>query len=109
MKVLLINPPYRAVTSKLGVGEQVPLGLLSIGGQIVDAGHVAKLIDAEARHLTIAAVTREAAAWQPDIVLTGHSGSTPAHVTAMEMARALKVALPNVPLVYGGVHPTYHA
>ena len=109
MRALLINPPYRAVTSKLGVGEQVPLGLLSIGGPIVDAGHTVRLMDAEARHLTIASVVREATTWEPDIVLTGHSGSTPAHLTAMKMAQALKQGLPRVPIVYGGVHPTYHA
>ena len=90
MRVLLINPPYRALTSKLGVGEQVPLGLLSIGGPIVDAGHEAKLIDAEARHMKIGEIVSEAVVWKPDVILTGHSGSTPAHLTAMRMSRALK-------------------
>ena len=109
MRILLVNPPYRAVTSKLGVGEQVPLGLLSIGGPLVDAGHKVKLIDAEARHLSIGQIVAEATAWAPEAIFTGHSGSTPAHPTAMEMARALKAALGSAQIVYGGVHPTYHA
>ena len=109
MRILLVNPPYRAVTSKLGVGEQMPLGLLSIGGPLIDAGHEVALIDGEARHLTIDRIVDEAHAWSPDAIFTGHSGSTPAHPTAMRMTRALRAALPATPIVYGGIHPTYHA
>ncbi len=109
MRVLLINPPYRAVTSKLGVGEQVPLGLLSIGGPLADAGHEVRLIDGEARHLNMDEIAREADDWRPSVIMTGHSGSTPAHPTAMRLTKALKAALPSIPIVYGGVYPTYHA
>ena len=38
MKILLINPPYQTLTSNLGVGQQVPLGLLMGGGALFDAG-----------------------------------------------------------------------
>jgi hypothetical protein len=106
MRILLVNPPYRAVTSKLGVGEQAPLGLLSIGGPLIDAGHRVRLIDGEARHLGLQEIVREAKGWLPDAILTGHSGSTPAHPTAMRMTRALKEALPESPIVYASTRPT---
>lgn len=47
MRILLINPPYRAVSSAHGLGEQTPLGLLAIGGPLRDAGHDVTLLDAE--------------------------------------------------------------
>lgn len=93
----------------LEAGEQVPLGLLAIGGPIADAGHEVSLLDAGARNLSMAAVVAEAAARRPDVVLAGHAGSTPAHPTVARMARALKAASPEAVFVYGGVHPTYHA
>ncbi|MBI3446856.1 MAG: hypothetical protein HY055_16190 [Magnetospirillum sp.] len=46
MRILLINPPYRAITIR-GMGPQVPLGLLSIGGPLIDAGHEVRLLNAE--------------------------------------------------------------
>jgi anaerobic magnesium-protoporphyrin IX monomethyl ester cyclase len=40
--------------------------------------------------------------------MTGHAGSTPAHPDVLAMAGALNAQLPGVPIVYGGVYPTYH-
>ena len=108
MRILLINPPYHAVTSRYGVGEQMPLGLLSIGGPLVDAGHHVALLDAEARHMTLAAVVADAVRWAPDVIMTGHAGSTPAHPTIAALARRLKAGLATTPIVYGGVYPSYH-
>ena len=108
MRVLLINPPYNAFRTKQ-VGEQVPLGLLCLGGPLLDAGHEVALLDAQARRLSEAEILREAAAFRPEAILTGHAGSTPAHPTILRMAAALKSVLPEVPVIYGGVHPTYHA
>ena len=39
MRILLINPPYQTITSNFGVGHQVPLGLLMIGGTLLERGH----------------------------------------------------------------------
>lgn len=107
MRLLLINPPYQGATGRLGA--QLPLGLLSIGGPLADAGHEVRLLDGEARRLGIEEIASEAKAWNPAAILTGHSGSTPAHPTIMRMTRALKAALPDAIIVYGGVFPTYHA
>lgn len=107
MRVLLINPPYRTVTGR-GLGAQTPLGLLLVGGALLRAGHEVALLDSEARRLSIAQIAAEAASFAPDAIMTGHAGSTPAHPVTMETARALKARLPSVPIVYGGVYPTYH-
>lgn len=110
MKAMLINPPYQTLTSNLGVGHQVPLGLLMVGGPLLDAGgfHV-ELLDAEARHLSIPQILREVEAFAPDVVMTGHAGSTPAHPICLETLRAIKRASPRVIGVYGGVFPSYHS
>lgn len=107
MRVQLINPPYRAVTS-YGLGAQMPLGLLLVGGALIDAGHQVALIDGEAKGLSAEAIVAETLAFKPDVIMTGHAGSTPAHPTVIELARQLKTRLPSVPIVYGGVFPTFH-
>lgn len=109
MRILLVNPPYQTLTSNWGVGHQVPLGLLMVGGPLLDAGHQVRLLDAECHRLKTAAILRAAQAFAPDLILTGHAGSTPAHPVCVEMLRAMKAALPHVRTVYGGVYPTYHA
>jgi anaerobic magnesium-protoporphyrin IX monomethyl ester cyclase len=106
---MLLNPPYQTLTSNQGVGHQVPLGLLMVGGPLLDSGHEVRLLDAECRRLSTAAIVRAAARFRPHIVLTGHAGSTPAHPICLEVMRALKTIFPEVVIVYGGVYPTYHA
>src|SRR5947209_9246546 len=108
MRILLINPPYQTLTSNWGVGHQVPLGLLAVGGPLLDAGHAVRLLDAECRRLTRAAVARAVQALRPDVVMTGHAGSTPAHPVCVSMLRAIKASCPGVLTVYGGVYPSYH-
>jgi len=107
--VLLINPPYVTLTSRIGVGHQVPLGLLMGGGALIDAGFSVRLLDAEVQHLSIAEVVAHVRHLRPRVVMTGHAGSTPAHPTCMEMFRALKHHFPDLITIYGGPYPTYHA
>ena len=106
MHIVLINPPFHAVTSR--TGEQIPFGLLAIGGPLRDAGHDVTLIDAEVQYLSLAQTAQKVLACAPDLIMTGHAGSTPAHPLITQMAQTLKLALPDVPIVYGGVFPTYH-
>lgn len=86
-----------------------PLGLLAVGGPVIDAGHQARLIDAELGPLSTPEIVSAAAAWAPDAILIGHSGSTSAHPVIVQIARALKAVMPGVWMVYGGMYPTYHA
>jgi anaerobic magnesium-protoporphyrin IX monomethyl ester cyclase len=109
MRILLVNPPYLTITSTLGVGHQVPLGLLMVGGALIDAGHAVALLDAEALHLEDGEIAARAADFAPDVVMTGHAGSTPAHPVCVRTLGLLRAALPGVRTVYGGVYPTYHA
>ena len=109
MNVLLINPPYQTLTSNFGVGHQVPLGLLTVGGPLIDAGHRVRLLDAERRHLGHREIVRAMREFGADVVMTGHAGSTPAHPTCVRMLRAIKAECPRVLTIYGGVYPTYHA
>jgi anaerobic magnesium-protoporphyrin IX monomethyl ester cyclase len=108
MKILLINPPYQTLTSNLGVGHQVPLGLLMLGGPLLDARHHVRLVDSESRRLTMPAILSAVRRFNPDLVMTGHAGSTPAHPVCMQMLRAIRARFPRIVTVYGGVYPTYH-
>lgn len=108
MHTMLINPPYQTITSNWGVGHQVPLGLLMVGGALRDAGHEVSLLDAEATRRRVAQIVAEVRRVRPGVVMTGHAGSTPAHPTCVEMLQAIKQACPEVLNVYGGVYPTYH-
>jgi anaerobic magnesium-protoporphyrin IX monomethyl ester cyclase len=82
--------------------------LLSLGGPLLDAGHEVKLLDAEFGPMPLERILSEAQSYAPDAVLLGHSGSTSGHPSAMRIARAVRRALPDAWLVYGGVFPTYH-
>ena len=109
MRVLLINPPYQTLTSNLGVGHQVPLGLLMVGGALLSQGHEVRLIDAECGHLTLKQIVRDARRWRAEVVMTGHAGSTPAHPICLKLLRAIKAECERAIMVYGGVFPSYQA
>ncbi len=110
MRVLLINPPYQTLTSNCGVGHQIPLGLLMVGGPLLDAGHEVRLLDAECRRLNPAAVVAAVRRFGP-----GRGHDRPRRLDPRPpglhptMLRAIKAAFPEVVTVYGGVYPTYHA
>ena len=108
MKILLINPPHPSIGSRIPREHLPPLGLLSIGGPLLDAGHAVKLLDAEFGPMTLAEIVSETVKYRPDAVLLGHSGSTSGHPSAVRIIRAVRRVLPDVWIVYGGVFPTYH-
>lgn len=108
MKILLINPPHPAIGSRIPREHLPPLGLLALGGPLLDAGCEVKLLDAEFGPMPLTEIVASGTACQPDAVLLGHSGSTSGHPSAMRIARAIREALPNAWIIYGGVFPTYH-
>jgi anaerobic magnesium-protoporphyrin IX monomethyl ester cyclase len=75
---------------------------------LLDAGHQVKLIDAEFGPMPVGRVVSEAQQYSPDAILVGHSGSTSGHPGAMRFVDALRKALPEGWIIYGGVFPTYH-
>jgi anaerobic magnesium-protoporphyrin IX monomethyl ester cyclase len=108
MRILLINVPHPAIGSRIPDDHLPPLGLLAIGGPLIDDGHTAKLIDAEFGPMPLTTLVADAVAWRPDAVLFGHSGSTSGHPVIAEVARRIAMRSPEAAIVYGGVFPTYH-
>ena len=108
MRILLINPPHPSIGSRIPREQLPPLGLLSIGGPLIDAGHDVALLDAEFGPMPFEDIVEQAVARAPDAILLGHSGSTSGHPVVCELTCALRAALPDAWIVYGGVFPTYH-
>lgn len=46
-RILLLNPPHSAIGSRIPREQLPPLGLLSVGGPLIDAGFAVRLLDAE--------------------------------------------------------------
>ena len=108
LKITLINPPHTAIGSRIPREHLPPLGLLSVGGPLLDAGFSVSLLDADMESLALPQIVRRVLSMEPDVVMLGHSGSSSVHATVVELCRALKRVLPKLTIVYGGVHPTYH-
>lgn len=108
-KIVLLTPARRFIANRFGLGYQIPLGLVYIGGPLVDAGHDVRLIDNDLYGWPLARLVEEVRSFGAGYVLIGHTGSTAAHTTALRAIRALRQAMPRVKIVYGGVYPSYAA
>src|SRR5688572_6738640 len=108
MRILLVNVPHPSIGSRIPDDHLPPLGLLAIGGPLIDDGHVVRLVDGEFGPMSSGEIVAAAVDFAPDAVLFGHSGSTSGHPVIAETAKAVAGALPRVAIVYGGVFPTYH-
>lgn len=108
MRILILNPPHLAIGSRIPKEQLPPLGLLSIGGPLIDAGHNVTLLDAELGPLTHNEIVRRVVIHNPEALMIGHSGSTSAHPIIADLTRRIRALLPNVIIIYGGVFPTYH-
>ncbi len=106
-RILLVNPARHFIANKNGVGYLTPLGLVSIGGPLIDAGYTVKLIDHDAYGWSFKKLLKEVGKFHADYVLLGHSGSTAAHKTALKTIHEIKQAYPNIKIIYGGVYPSY--
>ena len=47
MRILLVNVPHPAIGSRIPKEQLPPLGLLAVGGPLIDDGHEVSLIDGE--------------------------------------------------------------
>ncbi|MBA4387266.1 MAG: magnesium-protoporphyrin IX monomethyl ester anaerobic oxidative cyclase [Verrucomicrobia bacterium] len=108
MKILLLNPPHPSIGSRIPVEHLPPLGLLSIGGPLLDAGHDVQLLDAEFGPMPTQAIVDHVRAAAPDALFIGHSGSTSGHPGVAGITRAIRRVMPAITIVYGGVFPTFH-
>lgn len=107
--VVLLTPARRFIANRFGLGYQIPLGMVLLGGPLIDAGFHVTLIDNDAYGWDSQQLVAELTALQPDFILIGHTGSTAAHTTCLATAVSLKAAFPTVKIVYGGVYPSYAA
>ena len=108
LRVCLLNPTHTAIGSRIPDDHLPPLGLLSVGGPLVDDGFAVRLVDADRQGLNAQQAVAAVLAEPVDVVMMGHSGSSSAHVTVVNLALRLKRLHPKLLIVYGGVHPTYH-
>ena len=108
MKILIVNPPHPSIGSRIPREQLPPLGLLCVGGSLLDKGHDVTLLDAELGPLSDDEIARKVINYQPQILIIGHSGSTSAHPIVVELTRRFRAELPNIIIIYGGVFPTYH-
>lgn len=108
MRILIINPPHESIGSRMPGEMLPPLGLLSIGGPLIDDGHAVTLIDGDVDELPLQEIVRRAVEQRPEAILIGHNGSTSAHPSVAALIRLLRPLMPAVWFLYGGVFPTYH-
>src|SRR5215211_4710404 len=106
-RIILINPARHFIANAQGLGYLIPLGLVSIGGPLIDAGFTVKLIDHDLYGWPYPKLIQEIADFRADYILLGHSGSTAAHKTAIKTIKAIHEKLPHLRVVYGGVYPSY--
>ena len=108
MRITLLHPPHTSIGSRVPRENLPPYGLLCIGGPLIDAGHAVQLINADPGPMDPATILRAVIDSRPDAVLIGHSGSTSAHPTVVQLSSAIRAVLPDATIIYGGVYPTYH-
>ncbi|MEL6374740.1 MAG: magnesium-protoporphyrin IX monomethyl ester anaerobic oxidative cyclase [Pseudomonadota bacterium] len=108
MRIVLINPPHESIGSRMPGEMLPPLGLLAIGGPLIDDGHHVTLIDGDVDNLPLDTIIARAVALDPDALLIGHNGSTSAHPTVEQLVAKAARAMPTAWIIYGGIFPTYH-
>lgn len=106
-KVMLLNPARHFIANQAGLGYLTPLGLVLLGGPLVDAGFNVRLIDHDMNGWKIKRLLQEVHEFQPKYILLGHSGSTASHNVAVATIKEIKKYFPQVRIVYGGVYPSY--
>ena len=99
MRIALLNPPHSAIGSRIPDEQLPPLGLLCVGGPLIDDGHAVTLIDADRENLADDEALRRICAFAPDILMIGHSGSTSAHPVVSRVTRLVRAALPGVVII----------
>ena len=108
MRILIVNPPHLSIGSRIPREQLPPLGLLCVGGALLDTGHEVTLLDAEIGPLSHEEIVRQVTIHCPEVLLIGHSGSTSAHPIVVELTLRFREELPTLKIIYGGVFPTYH-
>ncbi|MBL8100921.1 MAG: radical SAM protein [Anaerolineales bacterium] len=106
-KIMLINPFRHFIANQAGLGYLTPLGLVLIGGPLIDAGFEVKLVDHDMNGWSMERLLQEIHDFQPKYVLLGHSGSTASHNVVVNTVRKIRSIFPEMRIIYGGVYPSY--
>ena len=108
MRILIVNPAHESIGSRMPGEMLPPLGLLAIGGPLIDGGHDVTLLDGDVDNLLPCVIVERAVAHGADAILIGHNGSTSAHPIVAEIVRGIAARQADVWIIYGGIFPTYH-
>lgn len=92
MKIARLNPPHRAIDSRVPKGQLPPLGHLAMGGPLIDAGHAVRLINADPAPMTDAGILEARLNDPPGAALIGHAGSTSAHPVVARLTPLIRAA-----------------
>lgn len=108
MKVLLLFPPMSGKEryGKLAKGGSYlpPLGLAYIAAVLENRGDKVEIIDGSVEPITIEDIAAIIKQKKPDVV--GISVQTPTYHRALQCAKIIKEADPNIITIFGGPHPT---
>jgi radical SAM superfamily enzyme YgiQ (UPF0313 family) len=110
MRIVLINPPIDSVLENGNVSpvtqylfyNSAPLGILYIAAVLEQAGHVVSCIDAAAELLNIEGTVERVEQFKPDVI--GIGSFTVTFETTKRLGDALKMAMPQVPIILGSYH-----
>jgi radical SAM superfamily enzyme YgiQ (UPF0313 family) len=86
-------------------GVMPPLDLLHLAAWLQKHGHETRVLDLYAREVEEEDFPKVAEMWKPDLV--GFTTYTANVDVSLRLARASKQALPEVPVVLGGIHASY--
>lgn len=109
MKVIFISAPFDLVrngygsSSSIQYGNQPPLGILYMIGQLRREGHECQLIDAASFSYSYDEIAEFVTDFTPDLI--GISSMTPGAPAAFELSTFLKQRM-SIPIIMGGTHCT---
>ena len=106
-KVLLVHPDFHCGGAELAIGTMTPLGLLYLGGSLIENGHDVTLLDAAKLNMEDEDIRREIERLRPDAVCVGSSASIPASKKCLATLKIAKEVNSEIATVYGGLHPTF--
>lgn len=107
MKVLLIHPNFHCGGAELAIGTMTPLGLLYLGGILIDNGHVVKLLDAAKLNMGTGHLRENIEIFKPDVVCVGSSASIVTSKKSLEVIKIVKEIDTKIKTIYGGSYPTF--
>lgn len=109
MRVLLIAPPWLDIYGSFQAAARLgcvspPLGLMYLGGAVLNAGSECKILDMESQRIGADELLRLIEEYAPDMV--GLTATSPVYSNARRLGQLIRQRFPDVLLGIGGVHAT---